>query len=945
LIDDYLIDGSIAAAWITAAHGLVTGAPGLTKQRPLLTMHGSARYEFAGRRGENDLGEGAGGNGGKVQDRDIAKAYEPAEVERKWYAFWEEKGYFHAEVNPEKEPFTIVIPPPNVTGSLHLGHALNNSLQDFIIRRRRMQGYETLWLPGTDHAAIATHAVVERALAEEGTNRHEIGREAFLERVWQWVDKYGGTIIDQLKRMGCSCDWERERFTMDEGCSRAVREVFVRFFEEGLIYRGYYIVNWCPRCLTAISDIEVEHEDTEGKLWFIRYDLKDAGDPIHVATTRPETMLGDTAVAVNPRDHRYRHLVGKTAILPLLGREIPVIADEFVDPEFGTGMVKVTPAHDPNDFEMGRRHGLEEINIFTPEAVVNENGGPYAGLDRYEARNAVVRDLEKMHYIQKVETHQHAVGHCYRCHTVIEPYLSKQWFVSMRELAQPAIAAVEEGRTKFLPARWEKTYFEWMYNIRDWCISRQLWFGHRIPAWYCKRCGEMIVSREDPQACPCGGELEQDPDVLDTWFSSGLWPFSTLGWPDDAPELSYFYPTSVLVTAFDIIFFWVARMMFLGIHFMGDVPFHEVFVTALIRDESGKKMSKSSGNVIDPLDVIERYGADALRFTLGHIAVPGRDVFLSEERIAGSRNFCNKIWNASRFTLMNLEDFDPAAIDEGELEHTLADRWILSALSALVATMDDYCEAYNFSEACRALYEFFWNDFCDWYVELAKLRLYGEDGAPRRTAQFVLWTVLEQALRLLHPFMPFITEELWQRLPGSGESIAVATWPQPRLQAHDARAEEDMRALREIITCMRRLRSEMGVRPDVRLDALVVPLEGGRGGLLEEHAEYVTSQARLSSLEIAQEVADPTLYARGLAAGVEVFIPLAAGGFSEETARIEREIARLEEESKRFQAKLSNDQFLSKAPAEVVQKERRKLADNRLKIEKMQEQLKLLGEK
>jgi valyl-tRNA synthetase len=890
-----------------------------------------------------EVREGLPDNNEDLMGQDIPKTYDPAEVEERWYAFWEERRYFHAEPDPEREPFTIVIPPPNVTGSLHLGHALNNSLQDFIIRRRRMQGYETLWLPGTDHAAIATQAVVERNLAEEGTNRWEIGREAFLERVWQWVDKYGGTIITQLKRMGCSCDWERERFTMDEGCSRAVREVFVRLYEEGLIFQGYYIVNWCPRCLTAISDIEVEHEDLEGKLWYIRYDLKDTGEFFHVATTRPETMLGDTAVAVNPRDHRYRHLVGGTAVLPLLGREMPVIADDFVDPDFGTGIVKVTPAHDPNDFEMGRRHGLEEINIFTPEAVVNENGGPYAGLDRYEARNAVVRDLEKMHYILKVEAHHHAVGHCYRCHTVIESYLSKQWFVSMKELAEPAIAAVEEGRTSFVPARWEKIYFDWMYNIRDWCISRQLWFGHRIPAWYCAGCGEVIVSRQDPAACRCGGELEQDPDVLDTWFSSGLWPFSTLGWPDDVPELDYFYPTSVLVTAFDIIFFWVARMMFLGIHFMGDVPFREVFVTALIRDESGKKMSKSSGNVIDPLEVIEEYGADALRFTLGHIAVPGRDVFLSEERIEGSRHFCNKIWNASRFTLMNLGEFDPETIDEAELDYSLADRWILSALSGLISTMDGYCEAYNFSEACRALYEFFWSDFCDWYVELCKLRLYAEDVTAKRTAQFVLWTVLEQALRLLHPFMPFITEEIWQRLPHAGESLVVAPWPWPRPELIDARAEEEMGILQEVITCMRRLRSEMGVRPNVRLAGLVVPLEDGREALLGEHEDYIVSQARLESLEIAPGVEDPTSYARGLAAGVEIFLPLATQDFSEEVDRIKREIARLEEECKRFQAKLSNDQFLSKAPGEVVHKERRKLADNRLKIEKLREQLNLLA--
>jgi len=882
-------------------------------------------------------------NPSEQNKQDIPKAYDPAQVEKTWYRFWEENRYFHAEVSPGKEPFCIVIPPPNVTGSLHLGHALNNSLQDFIIRRKRMQGYETLWLPGTDHAAIATQAVVERALAEEGTNRWELGREAFLERVWQWVDKYGGTIIKQLKRLGCSCDWERERFTMDEGCSRAVREVFVRLYEGGYIYQGFYIVNWCPRCLTAISDIEVEHEELEGKLWYIRYDIKGSDEHIYVATTRPETMLGDTAVAVNPRDHRYRHLVGKTAILPLLGREMPVITDDFVDPEFGTGMVKVTPAHDPNDFEMGKRHDLEEINIFTPEARVNENGGPYAGLDRYEARNAVVRDLEKMHYIQKVENHVHAVGHCYRCHTVIEPYLSKQWFVKMKDLAEPAVKAVEEGRTRFVPARWEKIYFEWMYNIRDWCISRQLWFGHRIPAWYCRDCNKVIVSREDPVSCPCGGELEQDPDVLDTWFSSGLWPFSTLGWPEDNPDLHYFYPTSVLVTAFDIIFFWVARMMFLGIHFMEDVPFREVFVTALIRDESGKKMSKSSGNVIDPLEVIDDYGADALRFTLGHIAVPGRDVFLSEERIAGSRHFCNKIWNASRFTLMNLEGFDPEGVNEEELRYTLADNWILSALNGLITRLDEYFDSYNFSEAGKALYEFFWSDFCDWYVELSKLRLYGDDLAGRLTAQYVLWTVLEQVLRLLHPFMPFITEEIWQRLPHEGPSVTVAPWPRPRPELVDARAEEDMRALQEIVTCMRRLRSEMGVRPNVRLAARVVALEEGRRALIEGHMEDITSQARLSSLEVVEAMQDPSSYARGLAGGVEVFLPLKGENFSEEVERIKGEIARLEAESQRFQAKLSNDQFLVKAPPEVVQKERRKIKDCLLKMDRLKEQLELLG--
>ncbi|OFW58920.1 MAG: valine--tRNA ligase [Candidatus Solincola sediminis] len=875
---------------------------------------------------------------------EISKAYEPAEVEARWYRFWEEHKYFHAEVNPEKQPFCIVIPPPNVTGSLHLGHALNNSLQDFIIRRKRMQGYEALWLPGTDHAGIATHAVVERILAEEGTNRWEIGREAFLDRVWKWVEQYGGTIVRQLKSLGCSCDWDRLRFTMDEGCSKAVREVFVRLFEQGYIYQAYYIVNWCPYHLTAISDIEVEYEDVEGKLWYIRYDLKDSDEYFFVATTRPETMLGDTAIAVNPRDERYKDMVGKTAILPLLGREMPVIADDFVDPEFGTGIVKVTPAHDPNDFEIGKRHDLPEINILTPDAKINENGGPYAGLDRYEAREAVLADLEKISYIQKVEKREHAVGHCYRCHTVIEPYLSKQWFVRMKGLAEPAIRAVEDGRTDFVPERWKKIYFDWMYNIRDWCISRQLWWGHRIPAWYCNGCGEVMVAREAPERCTCGGELEQDQDVLDTWFSSGLWPMSTLGWPDDTPDLHYFYPTSVLVTAFDIIFFWVARMMMSGLHFKDDVPFQQVFVTALIRDEMGKKMSKSSGNVIDPLGVIDLYGADALRFTLGHIAVPGRDVFLSEERIAGSRHFCNKIWNAARFTLLNLEGFDPWELDESRLHYTLADTWILSTLNRLISEIDEDFEAYNFSEAAKALYEFFWSDFCDWYVELSKLRLYGEAEEDRATAQHVLWRVLEQSLRLLHPFMPFITEEIWQRLPRQGRSITVAPWPAAEPALVDLEAEERMNALRVIITALRRLRSELNLAPGIKVAAIIVPMSPERGSLIQEHRDYLISQARLSSLELVGSVEDPSGYARAIAAGVEVFLPLTGEDFREEVDRIRKEISRLDQEAARFEGKLANEQFITKAPPEIVEKERARLDDCMLKMEKLREQLELLSQ-
>ncbi len=874
---------------------------------------------------------------------EIPKVYNPAEVEEKWYSFWEKRGFFHARCNPEKEPFTIVIPPPNITGSLHMGHALNNSLQDFIIRRKRMQGMEALWLPGTDHAGIATQNVVERKLAERGLTREDLGREKFLEEVWAWKEKYGSTIIGQLKRLGCSCDWERERFTMDEGCSRAVRAVFVRLYQEGLVYRGDYIINWCPRCKTALSDIEVEHEEIDGKLWYIRYDLKDSDEFFHVATTRPETMLGDTAVAVNPHDSRHRHLIGRIAILPLVGRELPIVGDDFVDPEFGTGLVKVTPAHDPNDFEIGKRHNLQEVNIFTEDAVVNQAGGRYEGLDRYEARNAVVRDLEAMGYILKVEHHRHAVGHCYRCHTAIEPYLSRQWFVSMKSLAEPGIEAVKDGRIKFTPNRWEKVYFDWMYNIRDWCISRQLWWGHRIPAWHCKRCGDMVVSETDPSSCPCGGELEQDPDVLDTWFSSGLWPFSTLGWPDDTEDLRYFYPTSVLVTAFDIIFFWVARMIMNGLHFMGDVPFREVFFTALIRDESGKKMSKSSGNVIDPLEVIERYGADALRFTLGFIAVPGRDIFLSRERIEGSQHFCNKIWNASRLALMNLRDFHLEEVREEELELTLEDRWIRSALSRLISKVDDYFENYNFSEACKALYDFFWGDFCDWFLEMAKERFYAGDERGRKTAQYVTYSTLECFLRLLHPIMPFITEEIWQRLTREGPSIMVAPWPQAETQMIDEEAEREMNFIRELITCVRRIRSELKVKPSQRIQAILTAQDGEALKTIERNIHHILTLARLSQLEVNVEVGDPSGYARGVVGSTEIFLPLRETiSFDDEVERIERELRKLETDAHKAQTKLSNDQFLSRAPLEVVHKERKKLAEITLKIEKLQEQLRLL---
>jgi len=884
---------------------------------------------------------------GKVESLDdelLNRPYEPAAVEAKWYERWLEKGYFHAEIDPDKEPFCIVIPPPNITGSLHMGHALNNSLQDFITRRKRMQGYSALWLPGYDHAGIATQNVVERVLATEGVTRQELGREKFVERVWGWKAKYGDAIIGQLKRLGCSCDWDRERFTMDERYAVSVREEFVRYYEEDLLYRDYYIVNWCPRCLTALSDIEVEHEELSGNLWYIRYDLEESREPIYVATTRPETMLGDTALAVNPGDPRYKHLVGKTAILPLVGRRLPIIADQIVDTDFGTGVVKVTPAHDPNDFEMGRRHGLEEISILTPDAHINEHGGEYQGLDRYEARRQVVKDLEAMGYINRIEPHLHSVGHCYRCHTVIEPYLSLQWFVRMKSLADVAIKAVEDGRIAFTPERWARIYFDWMYNIRDWCVSRQLWWGHRIPAWYCDDCGEILVSREDPAACPCGGELRQDPDVLDTWFSSGLWPFATMGWPEHTADLDYFYPTSVLVTAFDIIFFWVARMIMNGLHFMGGVPFREVFITALVRDESGKKMSKSVGNVIDPLEVIDQFGTDALRFTLGNIAVPGRDVFLSEERIEGSRHFCNKIWNACRLVLSNLADFHPAELDPAKLELKLAERWILSSLQRTVHAVDDSSDAYNYSEVSKALHDFFWGDFCDWYLELCKEPLYGEDESAKTAVRWVLWTVLDTALRLLHPIMPFITEELWTRLPGSGETLVTAAWPVPDGAFLDADAEREMGYLQDIITCIRRIRSELRITPSQKIAAEFLFQDPSIEAVARAHLADIVSQARLAETSFVAAVEDPQAYARGIAAGCEIFIPLKGTvSFEDEIKRVEKEIARLEKDAERSRAKLADARFLERAPEAVVSKEKAKLAELDLKLTKLKEQRELLG--
>lgn len=871
-----------------------------------------------------------------MNGKDMPPVYDPHGAESRWYRHWEEKGYFHAGAGTGKPPFSMVIPPPNVTGVLHIGHALNNTLQDVMARRKRMQGFEVLWMPGTDHAGIATQNVVEKQLDREGTDRHSLGREKFVERVWQWKQEYGGTIISQLKRLGCSCDWERERFTMDEGCSLAVRTVFKQLYDQGLVYRGEYIINWCPRCHTALSDIEVEHREKSGHLWHLRYPIEGRDDFMVVATTRPETMLGDTAVAVHPSDSRYEDIVGETALLPFMDRRLPVVADAFVDPGFGTGAVKVTPAHDPNDFHLGKRHGLDAVNVLGPDGVVNQNGGSFCGMDRYRARSEIVHQLGRLGLIDKVEEHVHAVGHCYRCDTEIEPYLSTQWFVRMQELASEAIAAVRDGRTRFIPSRWEKIYFDWMEGIRDWCISRQLWWGHRIPVWYCRSCGEMTVAVETPGQCRCGsGRLEQDPDVLDTWFSSGLWPFSTMGWPEHTPELEAFYPTSVLTTAHDIIFFWVARMMMLGLKFMKEVPFRQVCVTALVRDYEGKKMSKSSGNVIDPIDVIEVYGTDALRFSLASIAVPGRDINLSEERIEGSRNFVNKIWNAARLVLVNLDD-DAAREEAGDDEsRELVDRWIVSRLGGLIETVDLSLEAFNFSAACKALHQFFRGDYCDWFLELAKPGFYGSDPVRARQVRRTASTVLECTLRLMHPVMPFVTEELWQRMPSTGESVMVAPWPSARSFQRDAGAEEQMAVIQSVVTGIRSARSEHSIPPAGRLSAVLV-CDSKTGIILGEHGWYLESLAGLSAMEFAGSPPGGDFGIRVVAGGVEVYLAWSGGvNAAEEIDRLGRRVARVEKELERVISKLSNPAFISRAPADVVEGERKKQQELHLKREKL----------
>ncbi len=868
----------------------------------------------------------------------LPKAYDPAQIEQKWFDIWEQRGDFCAHDDSLRPAYSIVIPPPNVTGVLHMGHALNNSLQDILCRWKRMCGYEVLWMPGTDHAGIATQNVVEKQLDAEGLDRHELGREAFVERVWQWRQASGGQIINQLKRLGASCDWQRERFTMDEGLSRAVREVFVRLYQDGLIYRDNRLINWCPRCHTALSDLEVEHDDKKGHLWHLRYPVIGSDRHLVVATTRPETMLGDSAVAVAADDERYRDLIGKTVLLPLVHREIPIIADEYVDKEFGSGAVKMTPAHDFNDFAVGKRHDLEFINVLDESGRINENGGVYQGLPAAEARKRVVADLDALGLLARVEDYTHAVGECYRCHAVIEPYMSKQWYVAVKPLAEQAIAAVENGQTTIIPRQWEKTYFEWMYNIQDWCISRQIWWGHRIPAWFCSDCDQISVSLEDISACQrCGSTaIVQETDVLDTWFSSALWPFSTMGWPDQTPALKKFYPTSCLVTGFDILFFWVARMMMMGLRFMDEVPFKEVYIHALVRDAQGQKMSKSKGNVIDPLIVIDEYGADAFRFTLCAFAAMGRDIRLSTDRISGYRHFVNKLWNASRFALLNLEDFDPATIDLSTEHLAPAEQWILHRFDQTAMQMNQALADYKFNEAASMLYAFTWHEFCDWYVELSKQPLNGDDPLARRQTQMVLFTVLEGLLRLAHPILPFVTEEIWQALPGQrpNKSIMMAAYPSGSGVTTDAGAVAQMEMIMAIVSAIRNVRGELDLPPGQKIRVLLDCKDTSTVQLIRAGEGAIGSLARVEDLVVGVAIERPEDVATQVTGNVEVLIPLSGLiDLEEEATRLKKEIEKIQKDVDFFSRKLGNEKFVQNAPLEVLEKDRAKLAAAQQKCE------------
>ena len=860
----------------------------------------------------------------KMTGADMETRFNPQAIEADLYKAWEESGAFTAHRVEGKKPFTIVMPPPNITGQLHMGHAMDCILQDAPIRYHRMKGDPTLWLPGTDHAAIATEVKIVDAMRKEGLTKQGIGREAFLERAWNWKKEYGGRIVHQQRKMGVSCDWSRERFTMDEGCSKAVREVFVRLYEKGLIYRGNRMINWCPACRSALSDAEVEYKDQASHLWHIRYPGADGGEGVVVATTRPETMLGDTGVAVNPADERYTNLVGKKVILPLMNKEIPVVADEYVEMDFGTGAVKMTPAHDPNDFEVAQRHNLEIITVTNDDGTMNENAGRFAGMDPMECRKAVVEELDKLGLLVKVEDYSHNVGFCYRHgNTPVEPRLSEQWFVKMKTLAEPAIAAVREGRTKFIPERFSKMYYNWMENIRDWCISRQLWWGHRIPVWYCDDCGEMIASREDPECCPkCGGKLRQDEDVLDTWFSSALWPFSTLGWPEETEDLKYFYPTTMLVTGYDIITFWVSRMMVSGVEQMGEPPFETVLIHGLVRDELGRKMSKSLGNGVDPLEVIEEYGADALRFSLVMGVSPGNDTRYSRDKVEAARNFANKVWNASRFVLMNVnerKDFDSAKLET-------ADKWILSRLQEAIRDISDHMEDGDFGLAATKIYDFAWSEFCDWYIELSKSRLLGEDGESKETVKAVLLYVLENLLKLLHPFMPFLTEQVYKYLPETEGFLMLQKWPERSEALHFAEDEQKMQGIMEIIRTIRNLRSEMNVAPSKRTRLMLLPADGW-AETLKGGDGYFRRLAGASETELLNDrnaVTEKTVSA--VTAAGELFIPLGdLVDFEKEIARLGKELENIQKEMNRSRGMLNNQGFLAKAPAQLVQAEKDKL--------------------
>jgi len=867
----------------------------------------------------------------------LPRVFEPEKIEEKWYSFWEEKGYFSPDIDSPHPPFSMVIPPPNVTGYLHMGHALNLTLQDILARWKRMEGKKVLWVPGTDHAGIATQNVVEKQLTQNGLTRHDLGREKFLEKVWQWKEDYHQRIVNQLKKMGASCDWSRERFTMDEGLSRAVKEVFVRLFEEGLIYQDEYIVHWCPRCETALADIEVEYSENLSHLYYVKYPFKEnPNEYLLVATTRPETMLGDVALAVHPQDERYQNLIGKVVLLPLVGRELPIIADEYVDPQFGTGVLKVTPAHDPNDFELGKKHQLPLIKVIDSKGKMNQEAGVFAGLSREEAREKIIQELEKNNYLEKIEDYNHSVGRCYRCDTVIEPFVSKQWFVKMKELAEPAMRAVEKGKVSFVPERWSRVYFEWMNNIRDWCVSRQIWWGHRIPVFYCRLNGHVFARTDQPDSCPyCGGPIEQDPDVLDTWFSSALWPFSTLGWPDETEELAIFYPTDVLVTGFDIIFFWVARMIMMGLKFMNEVPFHKVYITPLVRDAEGRKMSKSLGNALDPLKVAKECGVDALRFTLAWLTIQGRDINLSMKRIEASRNFMNKLWNAARFGLMNMEDFEQVDLSRQPLD--LKDRWILSRMQTVIARVKEELDQFNFGEVASLLYDFVWGEFCDWYLEWSKQDLYQGSSQEKIKTQNVLKYLLENILKLLHPIIPYITEEIWQNIPlRESESIMVASWPEPRGEWVDSSAEKAVEFVQRIIREIRYLRAELAIGPQETVEVVINLSDNSLSGQFAESIGYIERLAKSVVSEWGVAITRPKGAAISRTKGADIYLKVEGlANLQEEMARLRKKIENLEQEFRRVETRVNNEAFRQRAPREVVEKETRRLEEIAREREKL----------